>query len=74
MKFDYNKFATEIFMRKMQIQSREKREIGIREIAKPMQIHYATLSRAMNGKKLDVDSILSICEWMKAPITKFIKK
>ena len=50
----------------------EERKIGIREFASMIGISAPTLSRVTTGSKMDIDTILKICEWLKKPIQDFI--
>lgn len=66
MKFNYKMFAKAIID--------YRKNIGLRELGKQMKVSPSTLSRILNGKKSDIDSILKICTWLKKPITNFISK
>lgn len=72
MKFNYKKFAKDINERKFKESYELKAPFGLRQMAKEISVSPATLSRILNGKKADVDTILLICTWLKKPIIYFI--
>ncbi len=48
---------------------------GLREIAQEIgNVSPATLSRIENGKMLDVETFLSVCDWLQAAPQQFIKE
>jgi UDP-N-acetylglucosamine 1-carboxyvinyltransferase len=48
---------------------------GLREIAQEMgNVSPATLSRIENGKMLDVETFLSVCDWLQIAPQQFIKE
>jgi UDP-N-acetylglucosamine 1-carboxyvinyltransferase len=50
-------------------------ERGLREIAEEIgNISPATLSRIENGKMLDVETFLRLCDWLQIPPQQFIKE
>ena len=71
MKFDYKKFVKVINDRKFYEAYEMKGNFGLRKIAKETKVSPATLSRILNGKKADIDTILRICTWLKKSITNF---
>ncbi len=74
MKFNHQTFAKAIIDHKFKISYVRRKNIGLRELGKQMKVSASTLSRIINGSKSDIDSILSICETINKPITKFITK
>lgn len=50
-------------------------ERGLREIAQEIgNVSPATLSRIENGKMLDVETFLHLCDWLQVPPQQFIKE
>jgi transcriptional regulator with XRE-family HTH domain len=74
MKFNYKDFAKAIINNRFEISYKSKRNFGLRGIAKSCGVSASTLSRVINGKKADIDTILAICSWLKTDIAKFISK
>lgn len=73
MKFNYQAFAKAIVDHKFKISYARRKNIGLRELGEQMKVSSSTLSRIINGKKADIDSILLICKAICKPITNFIK-
>ena len=46
---------------------------SLRKISKKIGVSPATLSRVLNGKNADINTILKVCDWMKAPMQYYIK-
>ena len=44
--------------------SKEKRRIGVRELAERIGVSASTVSRLEKGKVPDVDTFLRVCKWM----------
>lgn len=47
--------------------------IDLREAAKMAKTSAATLSRIENKKLPEINTALNVCQWLKVPITKFVK-
>lgn len=73
MKFNYQAFAKAIINHKFKISYARKKNMALKKLGKHMKVSSSTLSRIINGKKADIDSILSICKAICKPITNFIK-
>lgn len=73
MQFNYQTFAKAIIDYRFKIAYSRKKNCGLRELGKQMKVSSSTLSRILNGRTADIDSILSICSVIKKPITNFIK-
>lgn len=47
---------------------------GLREVAKEIvNVSPSTLSRIENGKTLDMDTFLALCDWLKVPPAELIE-
>lgn len=46
---------------------------SFRQASKIVGASAATLCRIANGEEGKIDTILTICEWINKPITKFVK-
>lgn len=46
----------------------------LRPIAKEIGISTATLSRAINGKAVDINTAINICAWMEWDFNDFVKE
>lgn len=73
MKFDKTKFSKAITDYRFGYSFKNKKNIGLRELGKMLGTSASTLSRILNEKKADIDSILSICDAINKKITDFIK-
>ena len=74
MKFNHKKFVRVIKEEQWKSMNYEKHLIGIRAFADEIGIGSSTLSRILNKKKAEINSILKICTWLEQPITNFINK
>lgn len=74
MKFNYYKLLLAVQEKRYSISYKQKKAIGLRELFKQTGISSSTFSRLFNEKKIDIDTILILCEWLNQPITKFISK
>lgn len=70
--FNYVEFAKEIVSKRFDIEHEKQRHIGLRELSKTIGTGTSTLSRAMNGKKVDLETGILICRWMKKEINDFV--
>ena len=59
---------------KAYILKRQKKNFGLRVIAKEIGISFTTLSRIQNGSLPDVDTFFKLCHWMGCDINKFKTK
>lgn len=73
MKFNYRTFAKAIIDYRFEISYKRRKNMGLRELSKKLNTSPSTLSRIINGKKADIDSILLICSAINKPITNFIR-
>lgn len=46
----------------------------LRDVSKKVGVSIATLSRIENGKLPDVETMLTLCKWIKADPFEFVKK
>ena len=74
MKFNNRKFIKAIVDYRYDLIYKKQQNIGLRAFSKIMGVSASTLSRIHNGRKSDIDSILSICTVLKKPIQNFITK
>jgi DNA-binding XRE family transcriptional regulator len=45
-------------------QARECQELGLREAARSLGVHHATLCRAEQGKPVEVADFVFLCDWL----------
>ncbi len=48
-------------------------DIGLRELGGKLKISPSTLSRMENGKEAEINHILTVCNWLKVPISNLVK-
>lgn len=65
--FDYHKFSSAAFEYRMVL------GIGLRNAADQIGTSAATLCRIEKEGKTEINTILTICDWMNSPLSKFIK-
>jgi len=73
MKFQYHQFGQTVQAKIFSLQLKENRRIGLREVANLSSVSAATISRAICGRKMDIDTILKLTQWMNIDIQHFIK-
>ena len=49
------------------------KKLGLRFFAEEIGISTPTLSRVINGSDPELSTLESICDWLKRPITDFLK-
>lgn len=71
MSFDFLSFS--IHMRKAMVDYKKDnfRSLSLRDFTELTGISTPTLSRAINGKRLDVDTIITICFFLDLNITDY---
>lgn len=45
---------------------------SVRAIAPTIGISHSTLSRIINGKSADMNTVVRVCDWLELPIANFI--
>lgn len=70
--FNYKEFAVKIISKRFDVEHRDQKRYGLRDLAKLIGISSATLSRVINGGKVDLDTAILICKWLEVDITEFI--
>lgn len=65
---NHKKLVTAIIEKRFDMQYKRKKNIGLRELANKIGISFATLSRVMSGRKMDLDTFLRICYWINKDI------
>ena len=70
--FNYVKFAKQIINKRFDLEFEKQRHFGLRDLAKIIGVSSATLSRAMNGKKVDLETGILICRWIGKEINDFV--
>jgi len=71
-KFDRIAFVREVINKRFRVEFARKRHIGLREIGKDIGISASTVSRIINGKMIDIDSLILVCAWIEIDIDEFI--
>lgn len=75
VKLVYNgKLFSKELQRKLIIDSKNDVVLSLADAAKVTGISKATLSRANWENKIDVDTLATLCLWMKLPMEKFFTK
>lgn len=72
--FKYEAFALEIKKKRLEQMSRELRTIGLRELSREIGVSLATISRVLRGRKIELETVLTLCIWLGVDINQFIKK
>ena len=72
MKFNYYLLAVKINEKMFAIMAQQKKKFGLRYFADVIKISSATLSRVLNQKSADVNTILTILNWLDLPFEGFI--
>lgn len=67
-RFKWKQFAGDV--RKM----RDNMQMGLREAARCLGIHHATWCRAEQGKAIEVEDFVFICDWMAKEPTEYLTK
>lgn len=70
--FNYKKFAVNIVSKRFDVEHEDQKRYGLRELSKIIGVSAATLSRAINGGRVDLDTAILICRWLDVEITEFI--
>ncbi len=55
-------------------QMRDNMQMGLREAAKCLKIHYSTWCRAEHGKAIDVADFVFLCDWMDENPIQYLTK
>ena len=63
-KFKQQHFSDAVKEKMFSQMARERRRIGVREIAEEIGISAATLSRVENGKTPDIETVFKVCIWL----------
>lgn len=56
-------FKWKVFAREFR-EARESQELGLREAARTLGVHHATLCRAEQGKPIEVADFVFLCDWL----------
>lgn len=72
-KFNYTKFNKAFTEKRFKTAYEKKQAMTVRVLAKEIGISAATVNRFANGSRIDIDSILKVCHWLKIEIGEFIK-
>lgn len=73
-RLNYQKLVKDIIDKRFNMEFKQKKRIGIREISKEIGISAPTFSRVIHGGAIEVDTLLAICGWLKKDINLYIKK
>lgn len=73
MKFNYREFNKAFTGKRFEMIYKSQQDVSMRDLSAKIGISHSTISRFVNGKKLDIDSILKICAWMGKKIGDFVR-
>jgi len=70
--FKYKVFAEAIIDEKFRRQSKDRKNYGLIDLSKQIGISKSTLHRAIQGKKISLETTIRICKWMGHMVDNFV--
>ena len=71
VRFDSEKFSSFVKSKFFNDMTEQMKVISLTDIQKKTGISKSTLSRIMNGKKPDIDTFFTLCNWMNTDANSF---
>lgn len=71
-RFDFKTLGKALKHKRLVKQAERGEKISLRNLSSELGISTPTLSRAENGKAIDIDNVLNICDWAGLKFEAFI--